>query len=106
MRELRSWVDAGMPPRHKWLEKKTEIFRITTCVTAIMVYNILMDIEEIIRDEIKNSQKSRYRISKDTKISQTRLCRIMQGEGISTEYAGILLEYFGYTLKKQKGRQK
>ena len=69
-----------------------------------MVYYICMDIEKIIRREIKNSKKSRYRISKETGISQTRLCRIMQGEGISTEYAGILLDYFGYTLKKQKDR--
>ena len=63
-----------------------------------------MKIVEMIRKEIIKSKKSRYQIANDTGISQTRLCRLMQGENINSENAGILLEYFGYTLKKKKGR--
>ena len=61
-----------------------------------------MDMVKIIRNEIKKSKKTRYQIAKDTGISQTRLCRLMQGENISCEYAGRLLEYFGYNLRKEK----
>lgn len=60
-----------------------------------------MDIVKTIRSEIKKSKKSRYQIANETGISQTRLCRLMQGENISCEYAGRLLEYFGYKLKKE-----
>lgn len=70
----------------------------------MLVYNICMEIVEVIRKEIRKSKKSRYQIADDTGISQTRLCRLMQGENINCENAGILLEYFGYKLKKQKGR--
>jgi hypothetical protein len=61
-----------------------------------------MDMIKIIRSEIKKSKKLRSQIANDTGISQTRLCRLMQGENISSEYAGILLEYFGYKLTKEK----
>ncbi|MFC1739614.1 hypothetical protein ACFL1G_11300 [Planctomycetota bacterium] len=59
---------------------------------------------KIIKKEIKKSKKSRYLIAKETGISQSRLCRLMQGENINCENAGILLEYFGYEIIKQKGR--
>lgn len=61
-----------------------------------------MDIVKIIRKEIKKAKVSRYQIAKDTGISQTRLCRFMQGENINSENAGILLEYFGYELVKKR----
>ncbi len=79
------------------------ISKINTCVTAIMVYYMCMDIVKLLREEIKKSKESRYRIAKETGVSQTRLCRLMQGESINAENAGRLLEHFGYTLKKQKG---
>lgn len=69
-----------------------------------MLYDVCMEIVEMIREEIKKSKKSRYQIADDTGISQTRLCRLMQGENINCENAGILLEYFGYKLEKKEGR--
>ena len=69
-----------------------------------MVYNLGMLIEKL-RKEIKNSGKSRYQISKETGIEQAVLCRIMQGGSCKVETADILLDYFGYEVKKKTNGQ-
>ena len=59
---------------------------------------------ETIRKEIEKSKKTRYRIWKDTGVSEAQLCRLMQGKTVTCETAEILLKYFGYKIKKSKGR--
>ena len=57
---------------------------------------------ETIRKHIEKSGITRYRISKDTGISEAQLCRIMQGKTCAVETADILLKYFGLTIAKKK----
>lgn len=59
----------------------------------------------MIRKEIRNSNKSRYQIAKESKITETQLCRLMQGKTLTAETLGILLDYFGYELKKKARRK-
>ena len=61
---------------------------------------------EMIRKRIRESSKSRYRISKDTGIDEAALCRIMQGGSCKVETADKLLEYFGVELKTKKRKVK
>ena len=61
-----------------------------------------MDLIEIIRKEIRASKKTRYRIAQETGITEVQLCRVMQGRSLSAETLGILLDYFGYELKKAR----
>ena len=65
-----------------------------------------MDLIEIIRKEIDNCGKSRYRIAQDTEISEAQLHRLMNGGSLKAETVGVLLEYFGYEIRKKKGRVK
>ena len=64
-----------------------------------------MDILETIRKELQETETSRYRISQDTGISQSVLCKIYNGrqDAINSEYANVLLVYFGYQLIKKDG---
>lgn len=64
-----------------------------------------MKIMELIRKEITHSDKTRYRISQDTGIEQAVLCRVMQGGSLKAETADILLNYFGYEVKKKAGKK-
>ena len=57
---------------------------------------------ENITKEIKNSDKSRYRISKDTGIDNAVLCRIVSGGSCSIGTADILCKYLGLELKPKK----
>ncbi|OXU15399.1 helix-turn-helix domain-containing protein [Sedimentisphaera salicampi] len=57
---------------------------------------------ETILKEIKTSGKTRYRISKDTGISQQTLFNILHNNSrTETDTASKLLEYFGYELQKR-----
>ncbi len=62
-------------------------------------------LNEIIKEHIKNCGKSRYRISVETGINQSVLCRFLQGEGCTTRNADILLKYFGLTIVKKAKRK-
>lgn len=53
---------------------------------------------EILREQIANSGKSKYRISRDTGIDQAVICRIMQGKSCTLETADVLCEYFGIEM--------
>ena len=70
-----------------------------------------MDIAETIRSEISRAEKrgrTRYQIAQDLKkekVTEAQLCRLMKGKTLTAETMGILLNYFGYELKK-KVRQK
>jgi len=65
-----------------------------------------MDVIEIIRKEIETCGMKRYRIAKDTGISQAQLHRIVNGGSLKAETVGALLEYFGYELRKKEGGTK
>jgi hypothetical protein len=58
---------------------------------------------ELLRKQIKTCGKSRYRISQDTGIEQSVLCRILQGKTCEAKTVEVLLKYFGFMIiKKQK----
>ena len=61
---------------------------------------------ETIRREIKKSGKTRYQIAKESGVSESQLCKIMQGKTVYCETADILLKYFGLELKPKKKKAK
>ena len=61
-----------------------------------------MDITKIIRNEILTTDKTRYQIAKESGITEPQLCRLMQGKTLTAETLGVLLDYFGYEVKKRK----
>jgi len=66
---------------------------------------LMNSIMTIIRKEIETCRFSRYRIGKDTGISEKQLHRIVkQGGTLIAETADMLLEYFGYEIRKKKGK--
>ena len=69
------------------------------------VYIIIMDIAETIRDEIRKSKINRRQISLKSGVSEEQLCRLMQGKTLTAETSGVLLDYFGYELKKKARRK-
>jgi hypothetical protein len=64
-----------------------------------------MDMVKIIRQEVEKSPETRAAICKATGIEEAALCRIMQGKSCVAATADKLLSYFGYELKKCKGRK-
>ncbi len=69
-----------------------------------------MDLIRIVRREIKNCGKSgkptRYRVANDTGVSEAQLHRLINGGSLKAETVGTLLAYFGYEIRKKKGRRK
>jgi len=65
-----------------------------------------MDIAEIVRAEIRRSDKSRYQIAAETGVAEAQLCRLMQGRTLTAETMGVLLEYFGFELTKRRQRER
>jgi len=65
---------------------------------------------ETIRQKIKDSDKTRYQIAKESGVSESQLCKIMQGKTVYCETADILLKYFEIELvpknrpKEQRGK--
>jgi hypothetical protein len=57
---------------------------------------------EIIRFEIKRGTATRYQIYKATGVEQSTLCRIMQGQDLTTEKADKILRFLGYSIVKGK----
>jgi hypothetical protein len=64
-----------------------------------------MDISKTLRNEIKKSGKTRYRISKESGIKQEQLLRLMKGKTLTVKSCEVLLVYFGYELSKKGGRK-
>ena len=60
----------------------------------------------IIRKEIQTCGKSRYRIASDTGISENQLHRLLYGGSLKAETCDTLLQYFGYEIRKKKGKVK
>jgi len=65
---------------------------------------------DTIRQKIKKSGKTRYQIAKESGVSESQLCKVMQGKTVYCETADILLKYFEMELvpkkrpKKQRGK--
>ena len=65
---------------------------------------------ETIRQKIKKSGKTRYQIAKESGVSESQLCKVMQGKTVYCETADVLLKYFEMELvlkkrpKKQRGK--
>ena len=57
-----------------------------------------------LRQAIKKSGKSRYRIHKDSGIDQAVLCKIMGGGTCSMETADMLCEYLGLKLRPRRAK--
>jgi len=66
---------------------------------------LLFMIMELIREQIRTCGRSRYRISQATGIDKAALCRIMQGGSCKAETIDKLLEYFGFSIIKNKPRK-
>lgn len=66
-----------------------------------------MDIRKLIIHEIETCGKSRYRISADTGVDASVLCKILQGKrSMHVETIDRLLPYFGYEIvKRRKARE-
>ena len=65
-----------------------------------------MDMTEIVRKEVETCSKTRYRIAQDTGISESQLHRLVNGGSFQAKTVGKLLEYFGYEVRKKKGKGK
>lgn len=66
-------------------------------------------IHDAICNAIEGSDKTRYRISKDTGISQTQLSRVMSGErGLSIDALERLADYLGLeiTMRPKQRRRR
>ena len=60
-----------------------------------------------IRKAIDTSGKSRYRISKDTGISESRLCQLMAGtKGLSIEALELLADHLGLEIVARRKRRR
>ncbi len=68
------------------------------------MYNLVM-ILELLKKEIKECGLSRYEIAKRTGVSQAQLCRFMKGQSFQCQTAELLLQFFGYELRKTKKGQ-
>ena len=57
---------------------------------------------EVLRAAIEDAPVTRYRISQETGISESHLCRFVQGtRGLSLENLEVLCEYLGLQLVKK-----
>lgn len=66
---------------------------------------LYMIIEEI-RKQIKTSSKSLNQIGRETGIDKAALSRIMNGGSCKAETLEVLLNHFGYEIRKKKTTKK
>lgn len=63
-------------------------------------------IMETIKQAIEQSGKTRYRVYKDTGVSQAVLCKIAAGGTCSMETADTLCEYLGLELRSKRKKRR
>ena len=74
------------------------------------ILSIMSAVYDAIRDAITESDKTRYRLSQETGISQAQLCEFLHGRrGMSIENLETLAEALGVEItvrraKRKKGR--
>ena len=67
----------------------------------------MAEIYESIREAIERSEKSRYRISQETGISQTQLSEFLHGRrGMSVENIELLIEALGLEVTIRRPKRK
>ena len=57
----------------------------------------------LLRTEVEQSGRTRYRLSQQSGVTQEQFCRLMQGHGLAIATAEKLLTFFGYEVRKLKG---
>lgn len=63
-----------------------------------------MTVTDALKTAIEESGVSRYRIAKDTGITEPSLCRFMQGQSsLRLDKADVLANYLGLELTRRKG---
>ncbi|MEO2036092.1 MAG: helix-turn-helix transcriptional regulator [Planctomycetaceae bacterium] len=63
-----------------------------------------MPVEEEIRDIIRESEQSRYAISRETGIAESQLSRFLNGQSLRAETLEILAGHFGYEVLLRRKR--
>ncbi len=63
-------------------------------------------INNLLRAEIKSCGKLRSVISRETGITESALSRFLYGANCTSGTASILLDYFGFEIKRKKKRKK
>lgn len=56
-------------------------------------------VSEVLRDAVRDSAKSRYRIAHETGISESTLSRFLNGADLQTVNVDLLAEYFDLELR-------
>ena len=103
----RGWVsNAGEMARNEGLKIVFVILELLLHDRLVDDIMETMDMIEIILREIEACGKTRYKIAQDTGVSEGQLHRLVSGGSLKAETAGTLLEYFGYEVRKKKGRGK
>lgn len=60
---------------------------------------------ETIKKEIKKSGKTRYRIAKQSGVSESQLCKLFGGQSLYCETADLLCQYLGLELTAKKSKR-
>ena len=66
---------------------------------------MLIMILETIKKEIEKSGNSRYRIAKESGVSESQLCKLFNGQSLYCETADLLCKYFGLKLIPKKSKK-
>jgi plasmid maintenance system antidote protein VapI len=61
---------------------------------------------ETLKKEIEKSGKTRYRIAKESGVSESQLCKLFGGQSLYCETADLLCKYFGLELLPKKAQSK
>jgi len=61
---------------------------------------------ETLKKQIEKSGKTRYRIARESGVSESQLCKLFNGQSLYCETADILLKYFGLAILPQKTKKK
>ena len=67
-------------------------------------YNLIMILETLKR-EIEKNGKTRYRIAKESGVSESQLCKLFGGQSLYCETADLLCKYFGLELLPKKSKR-
>ena len=59
------------------------------------------DLEIQLRDAIRDSEKSCFRIAGDTGLAKSVLCRFMQGKTLTLRSAEKLIRYFDFEITRK-----